>query len=125
MVDAPRAFASEHVVDVPHAQRAQRRVGIRRHLVDDGVGVEACGVSADFEVDERIGEHVHARATGVGARAHRVEVVGHRLLAERAVDRAVGIEQCRQGVVVALVDGARVALRELPEDLAVHEPLDG
>ncbi len=116
---------ADHVVDVAHAQRAQRRVAVRRHLVHDRVGVEARGVGANLEVDERVGEHVHARAAGVGTRPHGLEVVGHRLLAERAVDRAVGIEQGGERVVVALVDGPRVPLRELPEQLAVHQPLDG
>ena len=93
------------------------------HLVHDRVGVEPSGVAAGVEVDQRIGEQVHAGAAGVGSRAHRLEVVGDGLLAEGAVDRAVGIEQRGQGVVVALVDRARVALRELAHELAVEQPL--
>ena len=125
VVDAPRAVAPHHVVDVAHAERAQSASSpLGRHLVHDRVGVEARGVGAGVELDDRVGEQVHARAAGVGREPIVSRYVGDRLLPERAVDRAVGIEQRGERVVVALVDGARVALRELPEELAVDEPLD-
>ena len=62
VVDAPGAVAAHHVVDVAHAEGEVAAVAADRPgLEHDRVGVHVRDVGAGVELDERIGEQVHAR----------------------------------------------------------------
>ena len=80
------------------------------------------GVVVWHEVDERFAEDVHALLEHALRRAQVGDVVGDGKRTAGAVDSAVGVKEDGHGVDVALVDGARVALRQGAQALDVAQP---